>query len=150
MIDLIAVGTANLFNVLIVGIMLARPKGWVRLEFSLGIASIALILPLGFVAGYNLWAARDFWLAALPSIMIVYLLVEGLLDYILKLPFRQTRWLGAYLLLFYLAQWGMIGYVFIARPVYGFITLLTYFLGLGATAYSYARVGHGDRTNPGV
>ena len=90
------------------------------------------------------------WLAALPGVMIVYLLVEWLLDYALKLPFRQSRWLGAYLLLFYLAQWAMIGYAFIVRPLYGFITLPTYFLSLGATAYSYAKVGHGDRAHRGV
>jgi formylglycine-generating enzyme required for sulfatase activity len=68
-----------------------------------------------------------------------------LLDYVLKLEFRQTRWLGPYLLIFYAAQWGMIGFGFMVDRGPGFITLLTYFLSLAATDYSYAKVGHGNK-----
>ena len=89
-------------------------------------------------------------MVVLPGWMVIFLLLEALLDYVFKVPFRQSRWLWAYLLSFYLAQWAMIGYAFLAQPVFGFVTLVTYFLSLGATAYSYAKVGHGDRAYPGV
>jgi len=150
MIDLIAVISANLYNLLMVGIMLARPLLRSRLEHFLGIVSVALILPFGFVLGFNICMSRDIWMIILPGWIVLFLLLEAVLDYVLKLPFRQSRWLWAYLLLFYLAQWAMIGYAFLARPVFGFVTLLTYFLSLGATAYSYTKVGHGDRVDPGV
>ena len=149
-IDSFAVISANLSNLLIVGIMLARPKGWSRLEYFLGLINLILLIPFVFILCFNLVTGRDNWLAILPALMVIFLLLEGLLDYVLKLPFRQSRWIWGYLLLFYLAQWAMIGYAFLVEPIMGFFTLLTYFLSLGATAYSYAKVGHGDRVDPGV
>jgi hypothetical protein len=86
---------------------------------------------------------RKWWTIVLPGLLMIFCLVELLLDYVFKYPFRQTRWLGSYLLLFYLAQWGVIGYSFLVSPAYGIVTLLTYFISLGATISSYKRVGHG-------
>lgn len=142
-VDLGVVLVTNLSNLLIVGIMLSRPKGWRRFEHYLGIINIALLVPLSVALVHNLVAGREWWALVLPGLMVLFLVVEWLLDYLLKYPFRQSRWLGPYLLLFYLSQWGMIGYAFLVKPTYGFVTLLTYFLSLGATAYSYAKVGHG-------
>ena len=75
--------------------------------------------------------------------MIAFLILELLLDYVLQIPFRETRLLWPYLALFYLSAWMMIGYTFLVNKTYGFITLVTYFLSLAATAYSYSQVGHG-------
>ncbi|MCX6033751.1 MAG: hypothetical protein NTV38_02050 [Chloroflexi bacterium] len=74
---------------------------------------------------------------------MLYDAVEFVLDYILKFDFRQSRWLGPYLGLYYLALLGMIGYTFAVGKLYGFVTLVTYFINLAATAWSYARVQHG-------
>ncbi len=59
------------------------------------------------------------------------------------MKFRQTSPLGPYLLTFYLGQFALIGYSFLVGKPHGFMTIITYFLCLGATAYSYMRVGHG-------
>jgi hypothetical protein len=141
-IDLIVIASANLFNLLIVGIMLARPFGRKRLERICGIASITLILPLALAVMYNIANHREWWSYVLPSILILFLLVELILDYILHYPFRQTRLLGPYLLLFYSGAMFMIGYTFLAIEKLGYLTLATYFLNLLATWYSYAKVGH--------
>jgi hypothetical protein len=134
---------ANVFNLLVVGIMLSRPKQQKQLERYLGLASILLILPLSIVVIFYMINRAGFWMIALPTLMILFLLLELIVDYVLKYEFRQTRWLGPYLLFFYMAQWGLIGFSFLVDRVSGFITLLTYFLSLAATAYSYAKVGHG-------
>jgi hypothetical protein len=144
-INILGVIAANLFNLLTTGIMLSRPLGRKRLERYLGLATIALILPLSFVVVSHATNSADFWMIMLPGLMILFLILEWVLDYVLKLDFRQTRLLGPYLLFFYAAQWGMIGFGFLVDRVSGFITLLTYFLSLGATAYSYVKVGHGER-----
>jgi len=144
-VDFGVVFITNLFNLLILGIMLSRPKGWRRLEQTLGIVTLSLAIPLSLAVLYNLIAGREWWTVILPGLFISFILIEGLLDYVLKYPFRQSRWLGPYLLLFYLSQWGMIGYAFLVNKVYGFFTLATYFLSLGATAYSFVKVGHGSR-----
>jgi hypothetical protein len=142
-IDFMVVVCANIFNLLIVGVMLSRIPGWKRVEWIIGLVNIALIAPLTVALGYNVVNQRSWWLAFLPGLVVFYLLIELVLDYILKSDFRRSRGLGPYLLIFYLAQWGLIGYAFIAGKFQGFVTLFTYFLSLGATFFSYAKVRHG-------
>ena len=142
-VDWIVFICANLFNLFIVGIMLSRPFGLQRLERVVGILNILLIIPLMGAVFLNFTSGRDWWTYLLPLVMIAFLIVELLLDYVLKIPFRETRLLWPYLGLFYLAAWMMIGYSFLVNRTFGFITLVTYFMSLAATAYSYSQVGHG-------
>ncbi len=143
-VDDLVVVVANLFNLLIVGIMLSRPVHKKLLERRLGLLVVLLVFPLLGVVFFNLYYRRPWWVIALPCLLMFFCLLEYLLDYVFKIPFRQSHWLGIYLLIFYLAQWGMIGYAFAVNKIFGFTTLLTYFLSLGATAYSYTKVRHGE------
>jgi hypothetical protein len=134
---------ANVINLLLIGIFLSRPKGKLKAERVFGLISVSLILPAGLAIVLNALGKREWWTIVLPAILILFLAVELLFDYILKLNFRKTRWLWPYLLLYYLAMMAMIGYSFMIEKIYGFVTLGTYFLGLFATWYSYSKVGHG-------
>ena len=75
--------------------------------------------------------------------------MQHALDYWLELDFRHSRLLGPYLLLYYAALMGMVGYSFLAGDAFGVVTLITYFVQLGATVYSYRKVGHGVRPDAG-
>jgi len=143
LIDRVVVTCANLFNLVIVVVMLSRVPGWKKIEYYAGMINFVFILPLGISLIHNFENRRNIWMVILPGLLLIYLIIELILDYILQLSFRQSRWLGPYLLSFYLAQWGMVGYGFMVSQFFGFITLLTYFLSLGATAYSYKKVRHG-------
>ena len=134
---------ANLINILLIGLFLVRPKKLERVEHILGLVIVGLAIPIALAVFLNLWGKREWWSIILPSLFILYAIVEFIFDYILKLNFRNTFLLWPYLLLFYLSQWGMIGFTFIISRTYGFITLVTYFLNLLATWYSYSKVGHG-------
>ncbi len=138
-IDLVVVVAANLFNLLMTGIFLTRPKGWKRFEQVVGLIMVVLAVPLGAAVILNALEQRAWWFIVLPIPLILHCLVELLLDYILKLDFRKTRLLGPYLALFYLGQMGLIGYAFVVQPAYGFVTLATYFLCLGATRYAHSK-----------
>ncbi len=138
-VDLMVVASANLYNVLMAAIFLTRPRGWRRFERATGLVLVALALPLGAAVILNALAQRAWWFVVLPVPLILHCFVELLLDYILKLDFRHSRLLGPYLGLFYLGQWGLIGYAFGVAPVLGFVTLATYFLCLGATRYAHAK-----------
>lgn len=142
-IDTIVVIIANLINIGMITIFWARTRHNFQLEHRIGGAQLTLIVPLLVVTVFNSVDSREWWTIVLPLLMVSFLLVELLLDYVLKLNFRQTRLLGPYLLLYYLALMGMIGYAFLTSEVLGFITLATYFIQLAATAYSYRKVGHG-------
>jgi len=143
-IDLTLFVVANLVNILLVGVFLSRPKGLKRVEHVLGIFLIVLAVPVVISVIVNIMGKREWWAIVLPSLLIVFLIVELILDYILKLDFRHTSLLWPYLLLYYVSLWGMIGYTFLIGTFYGGITLGTYFLNLLATWYSYSRVGHGE------
>ena len=134
---------ANLINLLLIGIFLSRPKGLKKAEHILGLFVVAMILPVGVAIVLNILEKREWRTIFLPMILILFLKIELLFDYILKLNFRKTRLLWPYLLLYYLAMMAMIGYSFSIGNTYGFVTLSTYFLGLFATWYSYSTVGHG-------
>lgn len=141
--DWIAVVCANAFNLLCLVMFWLRAQKKSTLGNRFGWAAVALAVPLVGVAVYNAVQQRGIWLIVLLLPVLIYALVEWILDGLLKLNFRETRWLGLYLLLFYLAQFGLIGYAFLAGKGYGLVTLVTYFAALGVTAYSYRRVGHG-------
>jgi hypothetical protein len=142
-IDIVLFVIANLINLLLIGILLSRPKGLKKVEHVLGLFVVAMILPVGMAIILNILGKREWWTIVLPLILILFLKIELLFDYILKLNFRKTRLLWPYLFLYYLAMMAMIGYSFSIGKIYGFVTLGTYFLGLFATWYSYSKVGHG-------
>jgi hypothetical protein len=142
-VDPVLFAIANLANLLLVGIFLSRPSGLQGLERGLGWMFIALAVPVALCVVWNALAGRGWWYVVLPSLLLIFMIVELVLDYILAFDFRSTRWLWPYLSLYYLALMGMIGYTFLVGRTYGFITLATYFLNLLATWYSHSRVGHG-------
>lgn len=97
---------ANLMNILMIGIFLSRPKRLRRLEYILGIVLETLTIPLAISVVLNLVGKREWWTVVLPSLLIVFLIVELILDSILKLEFRNTPLVWPYLLLYYLSLWG--------------------------------------------
>ena len=141
--DLTVVVIANLLNLILTLIFLNRVFGRATWEHWLGYGTLIMILPLTTIAIVNMRGMRSWAFWVLPLVMVAFLIIEFVLDYWLKFNFRQTAWLGPYLLLYYLALFAMIGYAFLAGKSYGFITLVTYFINLAATFFSYARVGHG-------
>lgn len=86
------------------------------------------------------------WQIWLPLPWAVHSVVELVVDYAHPIDFRTTRWLWPYLILFYVGQWLLIGYSFLVSNVAGALALSTYFACLGATIYSYRRVGHDSNT----
>jgi len=141
--DLVVVVIANLLNLILSLIFLNRVLGRPAWEHWLGYGTLIMAFPLTFIAFVNLTGRRSWAFWVLPLIMVIFLIVEFILDYWLKFNFRQSAWLGPYLLVYYLALFAMIGYAFLAGKSYGFVTLITYFINLAATFFSYARVGHG-------
>ena len=83
---------ANLINLLLIGIFLSRPKGLQKLEHILGLFVVAMILPVGLAIILNILGKREWWAIVLPAILILFLAVELLFDYILKLNFVFSRY----------------------------------------------------------
>jgi hypothetical protein len=142
-IDLAVVVIANLANLLLAAMFLYRGRGNPKVGSAFGWVAVVLGFPLAAAAVMNALGGRPWWAIVLPWLLVLFDVVEFILDYILKFDFRSTRWLGPYLALYYLALMGMIGYAFAVDKPYGFVTLITYFINLAATAWSFSRVKHG-------
>jgi len=136
------VAVANLMNLIMVPVFLLRI---LKIEHPQAVVFIwaTFIIVLAAVAVINIRVKREWWSVLLPLLMAGFLIVEVVLDYLLKSEFRSTNLLGPYLLLYYASTLGMIGYAFLVEKRYGFITLATYFLSQFAALYSYFTVGHG-------
>ncbi len=142
-IDLAVVIIANLANLLLAGMFVARAIGQARVARGLGTGVVVPAVPLIVAVALNAVNGREWWTVVLPGLLVAYCAFEFVLDYVLRSDFRHTRLLGPYLLLYYAGLMGMIGYAFLVDKLAGFVTLATYFVSLGATFYSFARAGHG-------
>ncbi len=136
-IDLIVLFLANLINVLMALLFLARIYNLTVIENILGIIVITMGFILGYIAYLNKKNCRDKWETYLLIPLFLFIVIELILDYILIYDFRSTPIVGPYILLYYIGLWGLIGYSFRFEKKYGFITLITYFLNMIFSIYPY-------------
>lgn len=141
-VDLVVVSLANLVNIIMVFIFLLRIQGVQHLPIF-GWIWFAFVVLLGGAVVLNVRAKRTWWFIVLPLLLALFLILELALDYVLQIDFRGTWILGPYLLLYYAAIMGMIGYAFLTEKKFGVITLGTYFASQIAALFSYINVGHG-------
>ncbi len=141
---MLVVLAGSLANLAIAAMFVARVKQpeWAR---PLGFFGTAMAIPLAAASLIAWLEGMHPWDVALPLVFAVFAVVEIGVDVVADFDVRSSRWLWPYLLSFYLAQWAVIGAAFRASEAGGAVVLVTYFICLAATAYSYRRVGHGTR-----
>lgn len=140
-IDLGVVVSVNLFNLLLVALFWGRIANQPLVARIAGISTLVLGIPLAAFAIANLIQHRAWWTVALPLLLVLFLLIELIFDYILKIEFRQTWLVGPYLLFYYLGSMVMVGYAFMVNVPYGVITLITYFMQVGLGVYARYKTG---------
>jgi len=135
--DLAVVYMANLINVMMVCLFVARISGLPQAERVLGIVAMMMGFALGYIAFLNKKSKRDRWIIYLLIPIFLFFVVELILDYILTLDFRNTVIVGPYILLYYVGLWGLIGYGFKFDKKWGFATLTTYFANMTLSILPY-------------
>jgi len=133
--DLIGAVTALAIYALTIAVFVARLADKTRLEQGLGIAVILLAVPLV----YLLLAARARPRAPLYfvqlSLMLLFLVVELLLDYVLRIDFRSVRWMTVvYVTLFFAGTGGMLGVAAHAGRSWSYASIAM-FLSMAALAF---------------
>ena len=136
-IDLIVVLTANLINVIMATLFVVRISNLPQKETLLGIVFMITGFGLGYIALINRRNKRDKWETYLLIPIFLFSIVELALDYILNFDFRSTLWAGPYVLFYYVALWGLIGYTFRFDKKWGFLTLATYFVNMTLSVMQY-------------
>jgi len=129
-IGLIVVYMANLINVIMAILFVARISGLPRVEYVLGIVVMIMGFALGYIAFFNKKNKRNKWEVYLLIPIFLFFVVDLILDYILSFDFRSTAIVEPYILLYYVGLWGLIGYNFRFDRKWGFVTLATYFLNM--------------------
>ena len=134
-VNLIGAVSAQAIFLMSIIIFCMRLLGKASVEYWLGIILLLMAIPLV----YLLISAPQFNKPTLYYIqiflMLAYLLVELLLDYVLKFEFRQVRWMViSYVTLFFAGTGGMIG---VAGNAGGRWTVLSVILFLIMTALAF-------------
>jgi hypothetical protein len=139
-IDGLMIIIANLLNLILAGMLIARVHGPPRLASALGPMAILLSVPIAVLVALNAAKGREWWTVVLPCFVAVFLLLTALLDYGLHSDFRETRALWPYVVLYYFSLMMLVGYSFLVDRTLGFVTLGTYYVCVAASIYEYVKL----------
>jgi len=104
----------------------------------IGVPIITLIIPFTYTLNRFRKDNEEKRIIYTNAVVILYLLLELLLDYVLLIPFREILWMHVpYILVFYAAEFSIIGVSFRLNRRMGFIVLFTFFVLLGCLVFSY-------------
>ncbi len=133
---------ANLNNVFLIGIFLARIYKYPTIEYWLGLLFISTIIPLILMLVKAFEMNRPLLYFVQLILMISFILLELLLDYILKIDFRQNRNIVIpYVTLFYATFGGMIGIASHTGKSWLLITIFTFLLMTFFSLFMYFKTG---------
>ncbi|MGD9347580.1 MAG: hypothetical protein PVH84_17065 [Candidatus Aminicenantes bacterium] len=127
--NLIGAIVANLINVLLIAVFIARLNHRPKIEYWLGIAVISTIVPLVYMFITAIGFKRPFLYFIQIGLMIGYLVVEFLLDYVFRVDFRQNRGIVIpYITLLFAGTGGMIGVASHAGKVWTVATVISFLI----------------------
>jgi hypothetical protein len=133
-IDLLGSIIANVNNILLIGIFLARIYKYSKIENWLGIIFILSIIPLTLMLLESFAFSREGLYYVQLILMMSFIVLELILDYLLKIDFRQNRSvLIPYVTLFYASFGGMIGIASHSGKQWTIITVITFLLMAAAS-----------------
>jgi len=138
LLDIIFIGSSILFNISVSTIYIATKLDKMALLQVVGAFVLFLILPFTFaLLGYVKERAGKRIIISL-LVILFYLFLELLLDYILRIPFREILALHVpYIVVFYAASFSMIGVSFSINRKMGFVVTITFLILIGCLIYLY-------------
>ena len=136
--DIIFIISSIIFNILVSILYIATKFGNMEFMQVIGIIILFLIIPFTFtLIGYIKEKEGKKILISL-GVILFYFFLEILLDYILIIPFRDILALHIpYIIVFYAADFSMIGVTFDKNKKMGFAVLVSFFILLGCLIYRF-------------
>ena len=138
LLDFIFICSAIIFNISVSLVYLATKFDNMSLLQVSGSFVIILIIPFSVTLyGYlKKDVNRRIIIQHIP--ILFYLFLELLLDYIFMIPFRDILVVHIlYIIVFYVAEFSMVGVSFERNRKMGFVVLLTFLILLGCLVYLY-------------
>ena len=127
-----------LFNIFVSAVYIYS-KLDITLVRIIGAPIILLIIPFTYTLNEFRKHREETRIIVSNALIIIYLLLELLLDYVLLIPFRENLAMHVqYILVFYAAEFSIIGVSFRLNRKMGFVILATFFVLLGCLIFSYS------------
>lgn len=135
--DLIFVFSAAIFNLSIIGVYISSKNQRFDLTRKFGSFTIALAIPLAAVYIHYWTTGKESWMLLAMGAIFLYLFVELLLDFILKIDFRKMLVAHIlYIVLFYIALFSFIRISFAIHETWGYIVSVLFWILLASLIYS--------------
>jgi len=136
--DIIFITSSIIFNVSVSLVYLSTKLVIMDLLRISGLIVILLLVPFAItLIGYIKVKTEKKIIISL-AIVLFYLILELLLDYILLIPFRDILSLHIpYIIIFYTAEFCLIGVTFDINKKMGFLILATFGVLIGCLIYMY-------------
>jgi hypothetical protein len=134
--DVIFVYSSVIFNISVSALYIATKLGDMVIVQVFGGVVISLMVPFTItLLGYLMEKATKRTIIS-NGIILFYLFLELLLDYILRIPFREILEIHvAYIIVFYAALFSMIGVSFEKNKKMGYVVVVTFLILLACLAY---------------
>jgi len=131
--ELLFVVSALLFNLFIIGVYLSQKLNKPALVHKFGIALLCLTVPFLVAFISFLIAGKPTWQYLVFLAIFVYMFLEWLWDYRMKIDFRsQPKLHIPYIILFYIVLFGNIRIAFTISSTWGWIISVSFWLLLAA------------------
>ena len=129
--------SALLFNVLVSAIYVSTKLDLTALRQASGLVFVSLIVPFALtLRGYVREAERK--IVVSNTVVLLYLVLELLLDYVLRIPFREMLAIHVlYIVVFYAAEFSLMSVSFHIGRKAGYAVAATFCVLLGCLAYLY-------------
>ncbi len=136
--NIVFIASAIIFNISVAGVYLASKYNNGVLLQTFGAIVVLMAIPFTIsLIGYLKKKAEKKIIISLV-IILLYLVLEIIFDYILKIPFRDILALHIfYIIVFYTAAFSMIGVSFNINRKMGVIVLITFLILIGCLIYMY-------------
>lgn len=134
----IFLASAILFNLLVSAVYLSTKYENMELVKTISYPFVSLILPFGYTLYRFIKNNDERRVVISNAVILVYLFLELLLDIILVIPFRDILWIHVlYVLVFYAAEFSIIGISFNKNRKMGFVVLFTFMILICCLVYLY-------------
>ena len=136
--NILFVVSAIIFNIGVSSVYIASKFNNGALLQTFGAIVVLLLIPFTVSLIFHIKEKSEKKIIISLVIILLYLVLEIVLDYILKITFRDILALHIpYIIVFYAAAFGMIGVSFNIDRKKGFIVLTTFWILIGCLIYTY-------------
>ena len=136
-IDNIFIYSSIVFNISVSGVYVATKLGDMTLTQAFGAIVILLIIPFSTTLLGYIRAKEKKKTIISNGIILFYLFLELVLDYILEIPFREILALHVpYILVFYAALFSIIGVSYEKNKRLGYLVITTFLILIACLIYN--------------